>query len=61
MTTNTLAKLAPALGISAYYLLFGSTEKPEPTKMDIMLASLTAKEREYAEKLLCVFIEALTK
>ena len=61
MTTNTLAKLVPALGVSADYLLFGSTEKPEPTKIDIMLASLTAREREYAEKLLCVFIEALTK
>lgn len=61
MTTNTLAKLAPALGVSADYLLFGADERPGPTKLETMLASLTERDRRFAEELLNTFISAVSK
>ena len=61
MTTNTLAKLVPALGVSADYVLFGSDEGMQADQLQTMLAGLTVQERKFAEELLRVFIRAVSK
>ena len=61
MTTNTLAKVAPALSISADYIIFGSDEHPKRTEIENQLARLSKRDRQLAEELLNTFIKAVSK
>lgn len=61
MTTDSLAKVCMALGVSSDYIVFGS-DKPVPEHdLNAMLTPLDKKEREQAEQLLSIFVQAVAK
>lgn len=59
MTVNTLRKISAALNVTADYIVNGSEPYSENTAVNVMLASLPPYQREQAEKLLAVFVEAV--
>lgn len=59
MTVKTLRQIADNLNISTDYIIYGREKPIENTTIDIMLNSLSNKNKNYAEKLLCIFIDAI--
>lgn len=61
MTTDSLAKICKALGVSADHIVFGSDIPVPEHDLNAMLAPLDKKEREQAEQLLSIFVQAVAK
>ena len=59
MTVKTLRQIADSLNISTDYIIYGREKSIENTIIDIMLNSLSDKNKKNAEKLLCIFIDAI--
>ncbi len=59
MTVTTLRKIADSLNITTDYIIYGREKSIENTTIDIMLNSLSDKNKQNAEKLLYIFIEAI--
>ena len=59
MTTDSLAKVCKALGISADYVVFGSDGPVPEHDLNRLLTPLDKRERERAEQLLKLFVEAV--
>ena len=61
MTTDSLARVCKALGISADYIVFGSDRPVPEHDLNAMLMPLDKKAREQAEQLLSIFVQAVAK
>lgn len=61
MTVKTLRQIADSLNISTDYIIYGREKSIENTTIDIMLNSLSDKNKKNAVKLLCIFIDAIDK
>ena len=59
MTVKTLRQIADSLNISTDYIIYGRETAIENTSIDIMLNSLSNKNKKKAEKLLSIFIDAI--
>lgn len=59
MTVKTLRQIADSLNISTDYIIYGREKSIENTTIDIMLNSLSNKNKKNAEKLLSIFIDAI--
>ncbi len=59
MTVKTLRQIADSLKISTDYIIYGREKSIENTTIDIMLNSLSDKNKQNAEKLLYIFIDAI--
>ena len=55
MTTVTLAKIAPALGLSCDYIIFGVANE-DCANLAMRLSRLTSRDRKLAEDILNAFI-----
>lgn len=60
MKVPTLAKIAKALNISADYLMFGNAPYIENSKINAMLAAVPENKKKHAEKLLALFLNAIS-
>jgi transcriptional regulator with XRE-family HTH domain len=58
MTTISLYKLSKALHVSTDYIVFGEGN-PKQNDFEIILSTLSKRNREYAKELLSVFINAV--
>ena len=59
MTITTLRRLASALHITTDYIVNGTQQTTENEGLNIILSTLSERERKQAEKLLLVFIETI--
>lgn len=59
MTVGTLRRIAEALNVSPDYIVNGKNLDTDNARICTMLSSLSEFERQQAEKLLAVFVEAV--
>ncbi len=61
MTTESLAKVCRALDISADHIVFGNARPVPEHDLNSLLTPLDKREREQAEQLLTIFVQAVAK
>ena len=61
MTTDSLAKVCMALGMSSDYIVFGSDNPVPEHDLNAIVAPLDKKKRDQAEQLLSIFVQAVAK
>lgn len=60
MSVPTLCRMASALRLTTDYILSGKTDAPTDEPLSLLLQSCTEREREYAERLLKIFLTAMS-
>ncbi len=61
MTIPTLRRIAAALNVTTDFIVNGTEENTDNSHIITMLSSLSERQKAYAEKLLAVFAEAISK
>ncbi len=59
MTVTTLKNIADSLNITTDYLIYGRDKLNENTMINVMLNTLSDKNRKKAEKILEIFVSAV--
>lgn len=60
MTVNTLRKVSSALMVTTDYIVNGNKDEKENSELLSLLNTVPASKRQQAEKLLIVFLEAIS-